>query len=125
MSVRPLAFALLAAALASAGAVAQAAAPATVTTEFKNSTGATVGGVALTEAPKGVLLRLEVKGLSPGWHGLHFHEKGDCSDPAAASAGGAKSVVNIYSGADHTLLRTFSVFPTQPSSALFVAASAR
>jgi Cu-Zn family superoxide dismutase len=46
-----------------------------------------VGGVTLTEAPKGVLMRVEAKGLSPGWHGLHFHEKGDCSKSDFTSAG--------------------------------------
>jgi Cu-Zn family superoxide dismutase len=63
------------------------AAPATVTSELKNSTGQTVGAVTLTEAPKGVLMRVEAKGLSPGWHGLHFHEKGDCSKSDFTSAG--------------------------------------
>jgi Cu-Zn family superoxide dismutase len=63
------------------------AAPATVTAELKNSTGQTVGGVTLSEAPKGILMRIDVKGLSPGWHGLHFHEKGDCSKSDFTSAG--------------------------------------
>jgi Cu-Zn family superoxide dismutase len=34
-----------------------------------------------------VLLRIEAKGLTPGWHGLHFHEKGDCGTPDFKSAG--------------------------------------
>jgi len=63
------------------------AAPQTVTSELKNSTGQTVGAVTLTEAPKGVLMRIEAKGLSAGWHGLHFHEKGDCSKSDFTSAG--------------------------------------
>ena len=46
------------------------------------------------------------------------------ADIIAASNGLAKSAVNVYSGVDHTLLRTFPAFPTLPSSALFVAASA-
>ena len=64
---------------------AQAAPP--LTAELKNSTGQTVGAVTLTEAPKGVLMRVEAKGLSPGWHGVHFHEKGDCSKSDFTSAG--------------------------------------
>ena len=28
------------------------------------------------------------KGLTPGQHGIHIHEKGDCSAPDAMSAGG-------------------------------------
>lgn len=33
------------------------------------------GTVTVTEAPKGVLLRVVAEGLAPGWHGMHFHEK--------------------------------------------------
>jgi Cu-Zn family superoxide dismutase len=46
------------------------------------------GNVTVTAAPKGVLLRVEATGLTPGWHGIHFHEKGDCSPDAFTSAGG-------------------------------------
>jgi hypothetical protein len=46
------------------------------------------------------------------------------ADIITASAGLAKSVVDVYNGRDHTLLRTFSAIPSQPSSTLFVAASA-
>ncbi len=34
-----------------------------------------------------MLLRVETRGLKPGWHGVHFHEKGACSDPKFTSAG--------------------------------------
>jgi Cu-Zn family superoxide dismutase len=36
----------------------------------------------------GVRVRVEVTGLSPGQHGLHVHEWGDCSAPDGNSAGG-------------------------------------
>jgi len=49
--------------------------------------GAARGTITVTAAPKGVILRVEATGLSPGWHGAHFHEKGDCSDPKFTSAG--------------------------------------
>jgi Cu-Zn family superoxide dismutase len=78
----------LIAAIALCASAAQAQAPASVTAELKNSTGQTVGSVTVTEAPKGVLLRVEAKGLSTGWHGLHLHEKGDCSKSDFTSAGG-------------------------------------
>jgi Cu-Zn family superoxide dismutase len=63
-------------------------APANLRVELKNSTGASVGSVVLTDAPNGVLVHIEAKGLTPGWHGMHFHEKGDCSKADFTSAGG-------------------------------------
>ena len=59
----------------------------TATAELKNAAGAGVGKVTLTEAPKGVLMRIEAQGLPPGWHGLHFHAVGDCSKSDFTSAG--------------------------------------
>lgn len=76
-----LSFGLIAAAT-TAPALAQAA-----TAELKGADGKTIGTATLTEAPHGVLLRIEAKGLTPGWHGLHFHEKGDCGTPDFKSAG--------------------------------------
>lgn len=74
---------ILAAALAASNASAQ-----TLSSELRNAAGETIGKVSLTEAPKGVMMRIEVKGLAPGWHGLHFHEKADCSKADFTSAGG-------------------------------------
>jgi Cu-Zn family superoxide dismutase len=69
-------------------AATQAGAAATsATAELKGADGKTIGTATLTEAPHGVLLRVEAKGLTPGWHGLHFHEKGDCGTPDFKSAG--------------------------------------
>ncbi|MGO3518329.1 MAG: superoxide dismutase[Cu-Zn] [Acetobacter cibinongensis] len=50
--------------------------------------GAFHGHVEVTAAPKGVIVRVEAKGLTPGWHGVHFHEKGSCEAPKFTSAGG-------------------------------------
>ncbi|MCR5874917.1 superoxide dismutase family protein [Phenylobacterium sp. J426] len=81
-------FAVLAATSALAGAApAWSAQAETLTAELKNGAGQTVGSVSLTEAPKGVVMRVEAKGLTPGWHGLHFHEKADCSKSDFTSAG--------------------------------------
>lgn len=55
---------------------------------LKGPTGADLGSITVTNAPKGVILRIEAKGLTPGWHGMHFHEKGSCADDKFASAGG-------------------------------------
>ncbi|HEY8616886.1 superoxide dismutase family protein [Phenylobacterium sp.] len=87
MTVLKLLGAAAAASLLLAGAT-QAQAPAPTTAELKNAAGETIGKVTLTAAPKGVLMRVEAKGLTPGWHGLHFHEKADCSKSDFTSAGG-------------------------------------
>lgn len=34
----------------------------------------------LTPVPKGVLVKVEAQGLTPGWHAVHFHGKGTCAD---------------------------------------------
>jgi superoxide dismutase, Cu-Zn family len=76
---------VLAAVLAASAATAQTA---PTTADIKDGAGAVIGKVTLTAAPKGVLMRVEAKGLAPGWHGLHFHEKADCSKSDFTSAGG-------------------------------------
>ena len=54
---------------------------------LKNAKGADAGMVTLTAAPKGVLMKIEAMGLTPGWHAIHIHEKGDCADAAFKNAG--------------------------------------
>ena len=78
--------ALLVASLA--GAALAADSPAQVRVDLKTGSGGSAGVATLTEAPNGVLLRIEVQGLTPGWHGVHFHEKADCSKSDFTSAGG-------------------------------------
>src|SRR5437764_5758302 len=46
------------------------------------------GTVTFTEEADGVKVRAEITGLTPGNHGFHVHEFGDCSAADAASAGG-------------------------------------
>jgi len=72
-----------------------------VSSPIKNASGAAIGTLMLTEAPKGVLIRIEASGLTPGWHAAHFHEKGDCSDAAFKLAGGH---VHMASPTVHGLL---------------------
>ena len=46
------------------------------------------GLVAFTGTDRGVRVIAEIIGLTPGEHGIHIHEIGDCSAPDASSAGG-------------------------------------
>jgi Cu-Zn family superoxide dismutase len=51
--------------------------------ELQAADGAARGRVALKQGPQGIVLRIAATGLTPGWHGLHFHAVGDCSDGPA------------------------------------------
>jgi Cu-Zn family superoxide dismutase len=75
------------AAVLATGTAFAADAPATQKVELKTAAGASLGQALLTQAPNGVLVRLELHGLPAGRHGLHFHEKGDCSKADFTSAG--------------------------------------
>lgn len=68
-----------------------------------DATGASIGTVTLADGTSGVLLRIEANGLTPGWHGIHLHMTGDCSDTEAGfKASGAH--VGHGGGAEHGLL---------------------
>ena len=73
----------LVAALTATAAVAQAP----VATQIKAADGKVLGEATFREGPTGVLLQVKIAGLTPGWHGMHFHAMGDCSDPKFEKAG--------------------------------------
>ena len=52
-----------------------------------NGTGQGVGTVTIVEKATGTTLRLTVKGLPAGVHGVHLHENGRCDGPDFKSAG--------------------------------------
>ena len=49
---------------------------------------ATAGSVTFTQKGDKVVVEAKVSGLTPGGHGFHIHEKGDCSSGDGMSAGG-------------------------------------
>ncbi len=77
---------LCAAALAS---TASAQEPPAAKASFINQQGNEIGKATLTETPTGVLISIDLMGLSSGPHAFHVHEKGVCN-PADKfmSAGG-------------------------------------
>ena len=46
------------------------------------------GTVTFTKVEGGIKIVADLEGLTPGDHGFHVHEFGDCSAPDGASAGG-------------------------------------
>ena len=44
--------------------------------------GSVIGSLNILDGPNGLLIEavIEPGGLTPGWHGLHLHQVGDCSD---------------------------------------------
>lgn len=73
------------------------------TTDIIGATGDTIGVATLTGAPTGVLIRIEINegGLEPGWHGMHLHSVGDCSDVGKFKL--SKGHIN-FDGKEHGLL---------------------
>lgn len=51
--------------------------------------GRSVGEAVFHQGPDGVLVRLNVRGLTRGWHGAHFHAVGDCGDRRSFQRSGA------------------------------------
>lgn len=73
-------------------------APAAAAVLEPRSESTTSGTARFLGAPAGLAVHLDVQGATPGEHGVHIHEKGDCSDPKATSAGGH---FNPNAGAHH------------------------
>jgi Cu-Zn family superoxide dismutase len=64
---------------------------------------AVAGTVTFTEVADGVQVQADITGLTPGKHGFHIHEFGDCSSPDGSSAGGHFNPTNKpHAGPDMT-----------------------
>ena len=71
----------------SAAASDASAAKATTTIESKSGSKVTGKAVFTELASGGVKVEVWIENATPGTHGIHLHEKGDCSAPDATSAG--------------------------------------
>jgi len=67
--------------------------------------GEPIGSVTIRGGANAVIARVIINagGLTPGWHGLHFHAVGDCSDPGKFAL--SKGHIN-HSEKKHGLLNT-------------------
>jgi Cu-Zn family superoxide dismutase len=63
------------------------------------------GVVTFTMVKSGVLIVADVTGLTPGAHGFHIHEFGDCSAADGASAGGHFNPHHAQHGAPDSEMR--------------------
>jgi Cu-Zn family superoxide dismutase len=63
------------------------------------------GTVTFTQTGDEVQVTADIQNLTPGKHGLHIHDKGDCSAPDAASAGGHFNPMHQHHGGPMTTER--------------------
>ena len=82
--MKPLAYAALFATALYAPALAQSPIVA-VEASIIGSKGEPIGTARVRGNSNATIVRLTITlgGLTPGWHGLHFHSVGDCSDPGS------------------------------------------
>src|SRR5271163_4398213 len=62
--------------------------PAPVTVTLKTAQGADAGTAVLKQEKDYVMVKLDLKGLPPGEHGVHVHQTAKCDPPGFTTAGG-------------------------------------
>ena len=64
-------------------ALAQSQSIQTFEAPVQGAKGNAIGKITMRSGENALVVRLNIDagGLAPGWHGLHFHQVGDCSDP--------------------------------------------
>ncbi len=67
---------------------------------FIGPAGEAMGTAKFRDGLDGVVIRLDMTGLAPGWHGIHLHVAGDCSDSAVGfkASGGHINPDNVEHG---------------------------
>ena len=60
---------------------------ATASASLTDTENRAVGEAYFQQAPRGVLVRLDLRNATPGIHAVHVHEVGRCDPPSFASAG--------------------------------------
>jgi superoxide dismutase, Cu-Zn family len=63
------------------------------------------GAITFTKTSDGILVKGDIHGLTPGKHGFHIHECGDCSAVDGSSAGGHFNPTNMPHGAPMDMKR--------------------
>ncbi|HIG21305.1 MAG TPA: superoxide dismutase family protein [Henriciella marina] len=60
------------------------------TGDLMGDDGNTIGSVNMIEGPNGIVMEVSIDegGLTPGWHAIHIHQTGDCSDTGEYTASG-------------------------------------
>ena len=62
--------------------------------DIVNNAGNKIGELRVEQGHKGIVINIQAKGLPPGYHGMHFHAVGDCSDAAEFKL--SKGHINPY-----------------------------
>ncbi len=64
-----------------------------VKTSLKGLDGSDKGTADVVASPGGVMLKVSLTGVTPGWHGIHFHEKGLCEAEGKFASAGAHAAM--------------------------------